>query len=33
MIKSKISINEGLNKTIEHEFINPKKDDVLFFTE
>ncbi|MDA9228161.1 NAD-dependent epimerase/dehydratase family protein [Flavobacteriales bacterium] len=27
------SIEEGLNKTLEHEFINKKEDDVLFYTE
>ena len=27
------SLQEGLNKTLEHEFINPKKDDILFYTE
>ena len=27
------SLKEGLDKTLEHEFINPKKDDILFFTE
>jgi len=27
------NLEGGLNKTLEHEFINPQKDDVLFFTE
>lgn len=27
------SLKEGLNKTLEHEFINPKKDDILFYSE
>ena len=27
------SLKEGLCKTLEHEFINPKKDDVLFYSE
>ena len=27
------NLNEGLDKTLEHEFINPKDDDILFFTE
>ena len=27
------TLETGLNKTLEHEFINPQKDDVLFFTE
>lgn len=27
------SLESGLNKTLEHEFINSQKDDVLFFTE
>ena len=31
--KAPYTLEEGLNKTLEHEFINPKKDDVLFFTE
>lgn len=25
------SLEEGLNATLEHEFINPKDDDILFF--
>ena len=27
------SLNEGLNKTLDHEFINSKDDNVLFYTE
>ena len=27
------SLDQALIKTIEHEFINPKNDDVLFFSE
>lgn len=27
------SLKEGLDKTLEHEFINPKKDDILFYSE
>ena len=27
------SLKEGLNNTLEHEFINPKKDDILFYSE
>ena len=27
------TLKEGLDKTLEHEFINPKKDEVLFFSE
>ena len=27
------SLKQGLNKTLEHEFINPKKDDILFYSE
>ncbi len=27
------TIEEGLEKTIEHEFINPKKDNVIFYSE
>ena len=26
------SLKNGLNSTLDHEFINPKKDNVLFFT-
>lgn len=31
--KSPYSLQQGLDKTLEHEFINEKKDDVLFFSE
>ncbi len=27
------SLKEGIDKTLEHEFINPKKDDILFYSE
>ena len=27
------TIKQGLDKTLEHEFINPKKDDILFYSE
>lgn len=27
------NLKEGLDKTLEHEFINPKKDDILFYSE
>ena len=27
------SLKQGLDKTLEHEFINPKKDDILFYSE
>ena len=27
------TLEDGINKTLEHEFLNSKKDDVLFFTE
>lgn len=27
------SLKEGLDKTLEHEFINPKNDDILFYSE
>ena len=27
------TVIEGLEKTLEHEFINPKKDDILFYSE
>lgn len=27
------SLQEGLNKTLDHEFINPKDDDVIFYSE
>ncbi len=31
--KAPYSLKEGLELTLEHEFINPKKDEVLFFSE
>jgi len=31
--KAPFSLREGLDKTLEHEFIQPKQDDVLFFSE
>ena len=31
--KAPYSLKEGLDKTLEHEFINPKQDDILFFSE
>lgn len=33
LFKSPYSIEEGLNKTLDHEFINPKDDNVLFYSE
>ena len=27
------SLKQGLDKTLEHEFINPKKDEILFYSE
>ena len=27
------TLKQGLDKTLEHEFINPKKDDILFYSE
>ena len=33
IFQSPYSLEEGLNKTLDHEFINSKKDDVLFYTE
>ena len=27
------SLKQGLDKTLEHEFINTKKDDILFYSE
>jgi hypothetical protein len=27
------TIEEGLNKTLDYEFVNPKGDDVLFYSE
>lgn len=31
--KAPYSLKEGLNLTLEHEFINPKEDEVLFYSE
>lgn len=31
--KVPFSLEQGLNQTLEHEFINPKNDDVLFYSE
>ena len=33
VFNSPFTLKEGLNKTLEHEFINKKKDDVLFYSE
>tara|TARA_A100000164_G_C21787993_1_gene714368 strand:- start:666 stop:1070 length:405 start_codon:yes stop_codon:yes gene_type:complete len=33
VFKSPYSLKEGLSKTLEHEFINKKEDDVLFYSE
>jgi GlcNAc-P-P-Und epimerase len=33
IFKAPYSLEEGLNKTLEHEFINPKEEDVLFYSE
>ena len=33
VFKSPYTLEEGLNKTLEHEFINKTEDDVLFYTE
>jgi len=30
---SPYSLKEGLDRTLEHEFNNPKKDDILFYSE
>lgn len=31
--KAPYTLEEGLNKTLEHEFIHPKKDEILFYSE
>ena len=31
--KAPYSLKDGLNKTLEHEFINPKEDEILFYSE
>tara|TARA_B100001093_G_scaffold520294_1_gene614382 strand:- start:3980 stop:4957 length:978 start_codon:yes stop_codon:yes gene_type:complete len=33
VFKSPYTLEEGLNKTLEHEFINKQEDDVLFYTD
>jgi nucleoside-diphosphate-sugar epimerase len=33
VFKSPYTLQEGFNKTLEHEFINKQKDDVLFYSE
>ena len=33
VFKAPFTLEEGLNKTLDHEFINPKEDDILFYTE
>ena len=33
VFKAPFTLEEGLNKTLEHEFINPQKDDILFYSE
>lgn len=33
IFKAPYTLEEGINKTLEHEFINPKQDDILFFSE
>ena len=33
VFKAPYALEEGLNKTLEFEFINPKEDDVLFYSE
>ena len=33
VFKSPYTLKEGLDKTLEHEFINKKDDGILFFTE
>ena len=31
--KAPFTLKQGLNKTLEHEFINPKEDNILFYSE
>jgi hypothetical protein len=31
ILDASYSLKDGLDKTLEHEFINPKKDEFLFF--
>ena len=33
VFKAPFTLEEGLNRTLEFEFLNPKKDDVLFYSE
>jgi nucleoside-diphosphate-sugar epimerase len=33
VFKAPFTLEEGLSKTLEHEFINPQKDDILFYSE
>lgn len=33
VFKAPYTLEEGLNKTLEHEFIQPQNDDILFFSE
>ena len=33
LFKAPYTLEEGLNKTLDHEFINSKKDDILFYSE
>ena len=33
LFKSPYTLEDGLNKTLDHEFINPKDDDILFYSE
>ena len=33
VFRAPYTLEEGLNKTLEFEFINPKEDDVLFYSE
>ena len=33
VFKSPYTLEEGLNKTLEHEFINKQEDDILFYSE
>jgi hypothetical protein len=33
IFKAPYSLREGLDKTLEHEFINSKEDEVLFYSE
>ena len=32
LFKSPYTLEDGLNKTLDHEFINPKDDDILFYS-